>query len=732
MTRLQYWTKLPFRWILPIVFFCIGLCYLYVTPHFETPDSVTHVAMIQSVTENNGELPVQSKGHGELYGQQASQPPLYYFLMMPVWSVFDTSDFDTFLNFNELAISGYPSRLGNRNLVFYEQPHPPNLQGTSLAIYAIRLLTLVISTVTVYAVYQSARVIQPDKVGFAVLATCLVAFNPQFLFIGSSVNNDNLVTMLATLITWQMLMMLREGFQTRRSLLIALLIAFATLAKLNGLVMVLTVAIAGLWVAYRTRDIRGLVILGASMVGFWLMIAGWWYLRNLMLYDELFGTRAMVSNYGGRNTTLELLIGVEWTGFRQSYWGLFGWFSIFTDPLHYRLMDGLAIVSVIGLIPYLIQARKQAFAWTAFSFLGIMATVGMVMLVWWTSQTTGSQGRLIFPYIVAYSVLMAMGLSALRIPAWLIGLPMLGFAIVAPFAYILPEYDHPPQVETLPETATQTFAQWDDITLIGYEIETGKRLSNKSEIPITLYWRPLAQSDEPLAFFVSLINEQGEAIATLDSFPGWGTLPPTGWQPNTIYQDDLVLQILEGEDGFSEVQLQIGWYRYPTGGNIRPILEDGQEGNTYTIPFGVYINGETGQAITDNPIADNTVFGDSIRLNAYSFVEGDTVQLEWEILQPIDGDWRVFAFVLDTPYENGGEFEPILQKDVSPSVPLSYLRQGETIRTTHPFDLNTDFLGTYPVYVGWYNGETGERLPVPYPANMLMIEELRFDANIMD
>ena len=447
MTRPQNWKTLPYHWILPALFFCVGLMYLYVTPHFETPDSITHVAMIQWVTENNGELPVQSKGHGQLYGQQASQPPLYYFLMMPVWSVFDTSDFDEYLYFNDLAISGYPSRLGNRNLVFYEQPHPPDLSGTSLAIYTIRLLTLMISTVTVYAVYQSARVIQPEHVGFAILGTALVAFNPQFLFIGSSVNNDNLVTMLATLITWQMLVMLRQGFNHRRSVLLAVLIALATLAKLNGLVMVLTVALAGLWVAWRDRNLRGLIVLGVSMLGVWLVMSGWWYVRNLQLYGELFGTGAMVSNYGGRDTTLELLIGVEWTGFRQSYWGLFGWFSIFTDRIHYQLMDGLTLLSLAGLVVYLFRSRKRPLAITAFCFLGMMATVGLIMLVWWTSQTTGSQGRLIFPYIVAYSLLMAMGLRALKIPAWLIALPMLGFALYAPFAYILPAYDHPATVE---------------------------------------------------------------------------------------------------------------------------------------------------------------------------------------------------------------------------------------------------------------------------------------------
>jgi hypothetical protein len=731
MRQAQYWKTLPYQWILPAVFFCIGLIYLYVTPHFETPDSITHVAMIRWVAEHDGNLPIQSPGHGQLYGQQASQPPLYYFLMMPVWSAFDTSDFEDFLYFNDLAISGNPSRLGNRNLVFYEQPHPPDLSGTSLAIYVMRLLTLGMSTITVFAVYQSARVVQPERVGLAVMATVLVAFNPQFLFIGTSVNNDNLVTMLATIITWQMLVMLREGFEPRRSVMLAVLIALSTLAKLNGLVMVLMVALAGLWVARRDRNLRGLVLLGGSMLGIWLTMSSWWYVRNIQLYGELFGTGAMIANYGRRDATVMSLLTNEWTGFRQSYWGLFGWFSIFTDALHYRIMDGLTLLSVGGLVVYGVQSRKNPRQLTLFSFLGVMVTVGMVMLVWWTSQTTGSQGRLIFPYIVALSLLMAMGLTALRIPPWLIALPMGLFAVYVPFAYILPAYDQPAVVEQLPETAQDAQITWDDITLLGYELaQTGIRFNPDDEIPITLYWQATAQSPEPLAYFVSLIDMDGNALATIDTFPGWGTTLPTWWQPDTIYRDDLVLQLLDEPDGFSSVQLQIGWYHYPQGGNIRPVDAGGQELATFTIPIGVYVGGDTGQVIKSRFTEDGTVFGDAVRLNAYRFADGNQLRLEWEIVQPLAGDWRVFAFVLESPYADGDDFAPILQKDTAPRVPLGFLEVGDIIRTNHTFDLSEGFAGTYPVYIGWYNADTQERLSVPYPANMMPIADLEFDATI--
>ena len=724
MNRLKSWTSLPFHWLLPLLFFSVGLTYLYASPHFEASDTNEHVGVVKWIAER-GTLPAQSASHEQMYGQEASQPPLYYLLMSPVWALLDTSDFDDFYQLNPLVTAGYPERLGNRNYIFYRQPYPPHLSGTSLTLYVIRLLTLGMSAVTVYAVYQSAQAINPQSIGFAVLATALTAFNPQFLFISSSVSNDNLVTMLASLIIWQTLVMLREGFQTRRSLLLALLAALATLAKLNGLVMLSMVALAGIWLAWRTRNIRGLMTLGGSMLGFWLVIAGWWYLRNFMLYGELFGAATMLDFYGRRHTTLQSLLLEEFEGFRISYWGLFGGFSILTHETHYRMMDALGLVSAAGLPVFLVKNRKNPLALTAFGFLGILLAIGSVMLFWWTLQTTASTGRLLFPYIASISILMAMGLSALRIPTLLIALPMMGFSLIAPFAYIMPEYDHPPQLDRLPETAVPTFAQWEDITLVGYEVPPPRRWSGGDEIPMTLYWRPLAASERPQALFISLIDSQGAALATLDSFPGWGTLPTTWWQADTIYRDDYVLQIPDETNGFSTVQLHLGWYDYPDGSDILPILENGEKAMAYTIPIGAYVGPNTGQSALANSAPNDAVFGGAVRLNAFQ-LEGSRLELEWQLLRPLTGDWRVFAVVMSESHQHDNTFEILLQKDAAPAVPVGYLKAGEILQTIHKFDLPDGFSGEYGIHIGWYNIESGARLAVPYPADMFLLEDIAF------
>ncbi len=726
VNRLKGITGLPFQWLLPLIFFCLGLIYLYASPNFESPDSIYHLGVIKWIAEHDGALPVQSPDHNHLYEQEGSQPPLYYLLMTPIWLRLDTEDFDEVYYQNPMVNLGHPSKLGNRNLIFYKQPYPPNLTGTSLAIYVIRLVTLGMAPVTIAAVYQSARAIRPDSVGFPILATSFVAFNPQFLFISTSVSNDNLAAMLGALITWQLLVMLREGFQTRRSLLLAALIALMTLAKLSAMAFVAIVALAGIWLALRKRDLRGLVILGGSMLVFWLVIASWWYWRNLMLYQELFGTRMMIANFGGRSTTIPRLLVEEFEGFRRSYWGVFGWFNNLTSEYHYVAMDALTALAVGGLVVYLLKNRKKSYELTVCCVLGAIVSVGMAMIIWYTLQTTASQGRLIFPYSAAISLLLALGLTALRIPAGLIALPMFVFAAIVPFVYIAPHYDHPPRVENLPETAVRTFAQWDDIRLIGHELPDLQRWSAGDEIPITLYWHPLAQSDAPHALYISLLNARGKAIVTIDTFPGWGTLPTTWWKADAIYRDEYILQIPDNAKGFSIVQLQIGWYAFPNGSDIQPILENGATASTYFIPVGAFVGESHSEIAPEGATTTDTLFGDSISLDAFRFLRGDTLELYWRLRKPLSGDWRVLAIVFAEEFQLGQAFEVLMQADSVPKVPLVYLDKGQTLRTTHTFEVPENLEDEYPIYVAWYNFDTGERLAIPYPENMLELPAFTF------
>lgn len=595
----------PPHWILPIAFFLVGLLYWYAAPNFEASDTVQHVGMVKWIAER-GELPLQSADHEHLYGQEASQPPLYYLLMAAVWNAFDTSDFEARYLPSPFIVVGDPLLLGNKNLVIYKQVYPPDLRGSSLALYVIRLLGLGMGAVAVGAAVQSARVAVPGRRGLALLAGALTAFNPQFLFISASVSNDTLINMLGALITWQMLVMLREGFRTRRSLLLGLLIALAALSKLSGLVVGAAVGLAAVWLVWRARDWRGFALLCGATFACTLVIAGWWYVRNLTLYGELTGTATMLDYFGRRSISLGQLFLAEFEGLRISYWAVFGAFNIVADDAFYRVMDALTLASAGGLLVFMaktvrgnspqrhrehrgILARfgRTAMSSTpgtvqsrtlmpAISFLFIMLALGAALLMWWSTNTWASTGRLLFPYITSASLLMALGLTALRIPPLIVALPLFAFSVAAPFLYIIPNYDHPPAVERLPETATVANAQWEDLRLTGYELPLEREWRAGERIPVTFYWRSRDHSPLAYALALSLLDAEGEAIASFETWPGWGTMPHPWMALDVDYRDDYVMRIPADAAGTEDLQLEIRWYVFPDGPDLDAALETGE------------------------------------------------------------------------------------------------------------------------------------------------------------
>jgi 4-amino-4-deoxy-L-arabinose transferase-like glycosyltransferase len=704
-----------------IAFTVLTLMFVFVVPPFESPDEYYHVAMIQKLA-TDGQLPVQTADALKTdWHQEGSQPPLYYMLGSLIFRWFDRSDYEQVRQLNPNAYLGQPQLIGNKNYVLHDPMYPPTFNGTRLGIYVLRLFSVMLGCITVYSIYQATRVIFPNQRSISIIAGGLVAFNPQFAFISASINNDNLVITLNSLILWQTLIMLKEGFNTRRSIALSILIALATISKLSGLVMVVMVALAGLYVSVVKRDWRGLVKLGALMLGVWLVLGAWWYIRNLTLYNELFGIQTMLDIFGRRSpllTPLELIT-LEGDGMLKSYWGVFGWFNILAPSWFYIFTDMLSILIVIGIV---IQVGRRIFRWgeedtqqqhLLLFFLALTFAVGFASFMSWTMQTYASQGRLLFPYNLPIAILSAWGLIIIveRWGAIPFTTALATIAFYMPLNVVYQAYTPQPTYTELPATAMPIYARFGDIELLGYET-VNQRYTPGDQVTLTLYWRPLAQNSPDLSVFFHLIKPPDTIFNTLTSYPNNGSRRTSTWQPNLIYSDTYQLSAIDYTGDAFLLEGWIGWWNQTTDEGIEPVDANGQPIGVVRISLGGYaVLGNSTPPIVNPRQAD---FGGIIRLRGYDWDNG-TLRLWWQSRTTTLNDYTVFVFLKDA---NG---EVVRQGDAPPSLPTQYWRLDEQHLSTHILNLEDLPDGEYTIEIGWYLPADFTRLNTRYTDDVYLL-----------
>ena len=708
-----------------LVYVLVGVWYVVSVPPFESPDEPRHFAVADYI-QTQGKLPIQQRDVETRFGQEGSQPPLYYLLVAALIAPFDRSDLDDHLTGNPHAIIGDPNAPGNRNAYAHARVYPPLLEGSTLALFCARLFSLLLGTVTVAAVWQTARLLAPERQGLALLAAGLTAFNPQFLFISASVNNDTLVTALGSLLIWQTLQLLHHGFQPRRNLTLALLLALVSITKLSGLLFAPPLLLTAFWSGWRQRDRRGLLRFIFTLAVVWLLFAGWWYARNLHLYGELTGTQMMLDIFGRRGApSLAELLGEEFNGLRISYWGLFGWFNVFTLKPFYRVMDIVMLAGAVGVLAWMWQRRAQRAQLLPILLLALQLALMLGGLIVWTSQTAATQGRLLFPVIAAISSLIALGLRNWRLPARAAIVALGSFAIAVPIVSIRPAYQPPVVVARLPESATPLYARFDDIEVLGYEMEVRRYVPGEA-FPITLYWRAIRPSELDYSLFLDLLAADA-VITQLPTWPGYGSLSTSRWQAGKIYQDQYQLLLPADLAGSSTLRLHFGWWKYPEEYRLQPVDAQGVALQPIILEAGAYVATDEADYQPAQRLQHPREF-DGIRLLGYSLAEQQLI-LWWEATAPLIEDYHILVHVLAEEYSSEEPNHILAQGDAPPQLPTHFWRVGERFLSQHLLRLTGDTeVGRYPLYVGWYSTSQPLRLETECPDNSCWVTDILLPA----
>jgi hypothetical protein len=588
-----------------------------------------------------------------------------------------------------------------------------------------------------------------------------------------------------------------RGVPLARYLFLGLVLGLAVLTKTNSLALTVLTAIVVLVRAVRRRSWVEFLLGGLATLLPVLAISGWWFLRNLRLYGDLTGFSAFFAILGTRDVPADLAqLWRERFSFLAGYWGNFGGLNVPMSAWVYRILNTLTLLAALGLLILLLRrllsTRTQSLksapptasssSWSLdighWSFplrpsssvlrplssdighrtsdsehrtLDIDPCSLLLCLLWalgvflpwlgWARVTWSSQGRLIFPAISVWSLLLALGLLGwlpLRWGRWAVAafaLFLLGLSVAAPFVWIRPAYAYPQpltgtQIAAIPaQVAVGASGEPAErfgglMRLLGYDVGTDVTQPG-GQVEVTLYWDALAPADRDYTVFVHLLGEGDLLVAQRDTFPGLGRLSTTWLEPGFRWADRYVLQVPGTSYAPDVAQIEVGLYDAVTGSRLPVTTPDGEPAGDNARFGQVEIRPLPGEI--PNPISVN--FGDRLALVGYDLDQrlvrpGDAVALTlyWRGLREMDVDYTVSVQLVDAAQHKAA------QRDGWPlegSVPTSTWEPDQLHIDPYALEVFPDATpGVYDLRVAVYVLEDGSIVHVPViPAGGQMLAD---------
>ncbi len=85
-----------------------------------------------------------------------------------------------------------------------------------------------------------------------------------------------------------------------------------------------------------------------------------------------------------------------------------------------------------------------------------------------------------------------------------------------------------------------------------------EKITEDNLLKVNLEWRVLRNIDKDYTFFVHLLDSNKKVVAQIDQYPVNGTFPTSIWKPNTIVNDNYLLEVPNNlPSGYYEIEIGI-------------------------------------------------------------------------------------------------------------------------------------------------------------------------------
>jgi 4-amino-4-deoxy-L-arabinose transferase-like glycosyltransferase len=553
-----------------LVFVLLAAWYSLTIPLGEAPDEVPHFTYVRYLAQH-GRLPTTTEEH------EAFQPPLYYALgaALTFW-IEDEPDAPFAVRANAHYDVSDPR--APKNLLLHTADEAWPYRGWTLAWHLLRLLSIALGAITVWAVFHLGRVLFPAQPAIPLTMAALTAFTPQFLFMSAVANNDNAATAFSALVLWQAAALLRateRPYIWKRSLTLGLLLGLGLLSKANLIALLpivgLAILVSGIR-SQRSSTRQGVwTAAGGLLLAFGVAatLSGWYFFRNWSLYGDPLGWAFTLQVSALREGPLTLDV-LAWLfkGIYRSFW--LGWIGIAFDGAIYWLIGIACLVGLAGFVAWLVRRWRSldtATRW-ALGLLGLHAAITLGSLVQWTATVLGTdQGRLIYPILPTVMLVIVTGWAWWargRSQNWVLGglaAGMLILAVFTPIRYIGPVHAPAPVAsEAELAAATPVNAGWNGVRLLGFRLEED-RVQPGDKLVLHLYWEALRPIDRDLMALIQLVDDEGQFLMYTDGSPTAGRDTTDRWTPGVPLASRHLLPV-PGEGQPGEYRLTISLHPF--------------------------------------------------------------------------------------------------------------------------------------------------------------------------
>ncbi|HJL70551.1 MAG TPA: glycosyltransferase family 39 protein, partial [Anaerolineales bacterium] len=268
-------------------------------PLFEPPDELQHYQFVRYLVEERklpvAELNKEASQTRRLFDSTPSglnRPPLYYIIGALLVAQIDDPEEIPAGNPFWAYMPEQVSRDNKQQFLNTDsQTFPYN--GTALTVHLLRLWSSALALCTVTVMWLLGRTLWPDGLARMAAMLSIAVLNPMFLYLAGAITNDNLIILCGTLSLWLSVRALKDGFTYRTTILIGVVWGCALLSKLTGLMLAIPWGVALVYTAEQRQDRKLFISRIAVVIGIALALSGWWFIRHLLLYGELFTLSVM-------------------------------------------------------------------------------------------------------------------------------------------------------------------------------------------------------------------------------------------------------------------------------------------------------------------------------------------------------------------------------------------------------------------------------------------------------